>query len=116
MNTEDIKLTSRFAEIFGATADEYTEEERKARWEKWKSLVPKKDVDFIKQWEDQESCQGCMHLDTKTSWCNKEGLLCTINPILTYQYGFVGMACIGAGKELIQQSLFEKKPFEDLPF
>jgi hypothetical protein len=106
-----VTLKSSFEEILGKTAEEYPEEVRKQRWEEWKACARKKKdgQDTIDSWSDQTACVGCIHLNKEQSWCNAMGLPCTVNPILSFQMGMVGMACMGTGYEAqTQLELFTK--------
>lgn len=99
----EITLKSSFEEILGKKRDEYPEEVRKQRWQKWKeaALKSKKNdaKDVLASWLDTSGCRNCIHLNKSESWCNAMGLPCTVNPILSFRMGMVGMACMGTGYE-----------------
>jgi hypothetical protein len=98
MEKEKIDLHSSFEMIFGKNAQEYTEDERKHRWEQWKAISLKEEngKEVVGAWMDIGACQGCDHLRHK-AWCNLYGLPCTVNPVLSFHSGMIGMACMGTG-------------------
>lgn len=91
---EEICLYNSFAQILGKKPEDYSEDQRKLRWNKIMSLNSK----MKRHWSDTSSCSGCIHLDNKEAWCNLQGMPCTVNPLLTYNTGMIGMACFGAVK------------------
>lgn len=97
-------------DLLGEKRESMTDVERRARWEEWKKVTTavgdKHIVDYWAKDNVEETCSGCVHRDK--DWCKLAGLPCNINPILTMKAGIIGMACMGAGKELapVQQSLF----------
>jgi hypothetical protein len=95
----EICLYNSFVQILGKKPEDYTEEERKVRWNKIMSL----NNSMRKRWSETYVCTGCIHLNEKESWCNSQGLPCTYNPILTPSTGMIGMACMGIGREEHQQ-------------
>ncbi len=72
-------------------------------WLDWLYIVKKKDKLMYEVWSDLEGCFDCKHLNKKDIWCKLQNIPATINPILTLRLGMVGMACIGAGKEVWTQ-------------
>lgn len=101
-------IKDSFEKILGKNNAEYSEEERKQRWNKWKELAIKNgDPDLVESWEDQSACESCIHLNKNESWCNLQGLPCTVNPILSFRMGMIGMACMGAGKQTSGQQTIE---------
>lgn len=96
---EEICLYNSFVQILGKKPEDYTEEERKTRWNKIMSF----NKPMAKRWSDTSECIGCIHLNEKEAWCNYQGLPCTYNPILTPSTGMIGRACYGAAKEEHQQ-------------
>lgn len=96
-----ITLKSSFEEILGKDAKVYTEDQRKERWEQWKVIALKKKdgKDVVESWSDMSACANCIHLDTQKAWCNAVALPCTVNPILSFRMGMVGMACMGLHHE-----------------
>lgn len=98
---------SNFHDVFGDYCSAYTEEERRQRWEAYKKVIGKSMADF---WSTHEGCEGCVHLDSKSSWCKDMGLPCQVSSF----WGFtaLGMACSGAGYKAEQPelNLFEQ-PF-----
>jgi hypothetical protein len=110
-----VKLKSPFKEILGETPEDFTEQQRKERWNTWKELAIKKgDQELVDMWSDISACEDCIYIDKKEAWCNLQQLPCTVNPILSYRMGMVGMACMGAGKEKAGQQEIEFS--NDLPF
>ena len=111
LNLFDPEITTNLAwkDLFRR---EMSPEERKQRWEAWKQAAIKKgDQNIVERWETAEACEGCKHLDG--FWCNLQGLPCTVNPILTFRHGIIGMACMGAGyesKEAMTPSLDGEPP------
>jgi hypothetical protein len=102
---EQISKQSSFPQIFGSTQSEYTEEERKLRWNKATSF---KGGEAVKEYyEDIPECSDCIH--NKNRWCAFASLPCGVNPLLTFGTGMVGIACQGIGKEKAgQKELFEE--------
>jgi hypothetical protein len=100
---EEISKYDSFEQVLGKKPEDYTEDERKRRWNKQMSFS--KSVREL--WSDTTECNGCIHLDKKGSWCNLQGLPCCVNPILTFRQGMIGMACMGTGKEEIKQLTLE---------
>lgn len=110
---EQICKLSSFEQIFGRKISEYTEEERKGRWEKAMSFPGGKKAK--EHYSNLYECIDCKHF--QNGWCALASLPCGVNPILTFKHGIVGMACQGVGHELIDGSQLEME-FEksDLPF
>ncbi len=96
---EEICLYNSFVQILGENPEDYTEIERKTRWNKIMSF----NKPMAKRWSDTSECIGCIHLNEKEVWCNYQGLPRTYNPILTPSTGMIGRACYGAAKEEYQQ-------------
>ncbi len=93
-----ITLKSSFEEILGKNISVFTEKERKQRWNEWKQLAIKEgSTELVELWETSEGCDGCKHFNTKENWCNSQSLPCAVNPILSFQKGIIGMACMGVG-------------------
>jgi hypothetical protein len=95
-----VRLESRFKELFGSVRSEMTEEQRRSRWEEWKQLCERQPdgKEVVDYWTNsEETCSGCKHQDR--DWCKQVGLPCTVNPILTFKEGIIGMACMGVGYE-----------------
>jgi hypothetical protein len=93
-----ISLKSSFKEILGENSETFTEDQRKARWEQWKNIaIAEGEKELVNMWSNTEACEGCIHL--KDKWCESQGLPCTVNPILSFNDGVIGMACMGVGKE-----------------
>lgn len=110
---EQISKLSSFEQILGRKISDYTEDERKARWEKAMSFPGgKKAKDY---YSNLCECVDCRHF--QNGWCAYASLPCGVNPVLTFQHGMVGMACQGLGHELIDGTQIEME-FEqwDLPF
>lgn len=104
----DVRLGSSFEEILGKNGGIYQEAERKERWEAWKVLCRRKDPGAVEYWEDDSACQGCIHLES--GWCGLQGLPATVNPVLSFRMGTIGMACMGMGKAYAHPLL----PFEEM--
>ena len=98
---DDITKYNSFEQILGRSPNDYTADERKLRWYKAMSFSE----DVRKYWSDISACQGCIYLSVKESWCNLQGLPCTVNPILTFQNGDLGMACMGASRTIEPRQL-----------
>jgi hypothetical protein len=106
-----VTLKSSFEEILGKDANQFTEDVRKERWQQWQQIALKKrdGKDVVDSWTDCSACEGCIHLIKKEAWCNLMGLPCTVNPILSFRMGMVGLACMGTGREeKTQLELFEQ--------
>lgn len=112
-----VKLKQSFEQLLGKDSNQYTEQVRKDRWNKWKELAIKNgDKELVEAWSSLEACDDCIHINKEEAWCNLQGLPCTVNPILSFRMGMVGMACMGAGKEKAGQQELEFKEETDLPF
>lgn len=96
---DEISKYNSFEQILGKRPEDYTESERKKRWNKQMSFSNS----VRKYWSDTSECIGCIHLNEKEAWCNLQGLPCCVNPITTYQMGMLGMACMGVGREEYKQ-------------
>ncbi|MDR1562277.1 MAG: hypothetical protein LBS54_04210 [Dysgonamonadaceae bacterium] len=92
-----------FEQILGRKDDEYTPDERKRRWNKVMSF--NKGMKQI--WADCSGCYGCLHLNEKEAWCNCVDFPCTVNPILSFRYGMIGMACMGTCMTKREPDLFD---------
>ncbi len=92
---DEICKMSSFEQILGRKISEYTEDERKARWEKAMSFPGGKKVN--EYYTNISECFGCKHF--QKGWCASTSLPCGVNPVLTFQFGMVGMACQGLGFE-----------------
>lgn len=93
-----VQYNDSFRNILGDKPDVYTPEERKARWIEWKKLALERgDEEVVKYWCNVQECRGCVHLNEAESWCHWSELPATVNPILTYSTGMIGMACMGLG-------------------
>lgn len=102
-----MRYNSSFEEILGKTGKDYPETERIDRWNLWKkSAIKSKKKYLIAIWTDKSDCEDCIHLDVGNAWCKLIGLPCTVNPIITFKEGVVGMACMGLGKNKLQPNLF----------
>ena len=103
---EDIGRFHSFEQILGKKPYHYSENERKERWFKVMKLSSKYEREW---WTDTSGCHGCGHLDANQSWCNLQGLPCTVNPITSYQAGMLGMACMGLGYQEAWPDLFKEE-------
>ncbi|WP_141638401.1 hypothetical protein [Leptospira weilii] len=90
-------MESSFEVILGKKSEDYSNEVRQERWTYWKQIAFEKEPWLRKVWANVEACGGCVHLNK--SWCNLQGLPCTVNPIVSFRTGFPGMACMGTGYE-----------------
>lgn len=102
---DQILPISSFGQILGFKGSDYSESDRRRRWERWKELTlkdgdPGKDcVDYWCGDNVDETCEGCVH--RRGYWCGLYGLPCNVNPILTINGpGIIGMACMGIGREM----------------
>lgn len=101
-----VALNSRWHEILGDKKRSMSDDVRRQRWEKWKSLgrrAGKRGKEMVKYWSEEnvdETCYGCKHRDG--DWCKLQELPCNVNPVLTFNEGIIGMACCGAGYEAKQ--------------
>ncbi len=79
---------------------------RRQRWEKWKkaaiTLDPEQGQRGVEYWQRHE-CGPCDQVDG--DWCKLQGLPCTVNPILTFNYGYIGMACMGFYPSALRERL-----------
>lgn len=104
---QPVQLTSRWHDIFGEKSDDIPDAIRRERWEQWKQIsIEAGKKDSVDWWSGEMSIDGCLECQHRdTDWCNLAGLPCTVNPITTFQYGDIGMACMGTGfkaKEPVQ--------------
>lgn len=110
---EQISKLSSFEQILGRKKKEYTEDERKARWEKAMSFPGGKRVKDY--YSNVYECVDCKHFSD--GWCKRESLPCGVNPVVTFKTGYLGLACKGIGHEMVEGTQteieFEKS---DLPF
>lgn len=111
---EQISKLSSFEQILGRKKSDYTEDERKARWNKAMDIPGGKRVK--EYYSNLYECVYCKHF--QNGWCGYASLPCGVNPILTYQDGSLGLACQGIGNELIEgsQLSIEFEKATDLPF
>jgi len=92
-------LNASFEDILGKKASTFPEGVRRQRWAAWLRAARRdgsKGRKLAKAWMSHE-CHGCKHRNG--AWCDLQGLPCTVNPVLTFRHGMVGMACMGAGRE-----------------
>ena len=110
---EQISKMSSFEQILGRKITDYTEEERKTRWEKAMSFPGSKKIKEI--YSNDYECCDCQSFSN--GWCKLASLPCGVNPITTFQNGMSGFACRGTGFQLIEGSQLEME-FEpvDFPF
>lgn len=99
--TGELNRHSSFEQILGRNESDYTHNEKQERWNKVMSLSHKS---VKADWLNTETCYNCSHLNG--SWCKLVDLPCTVNPILSFQFGIPGMACRGAGLKC-QPTLFD---------
>lgn len=102
-------------ELLGKKQREMPDTLRRERWEKWKQVATEQgEEDTVEYWTSPEACENCIHRDD--DWCQLMELPITVNPILTMDHGMIGMACMGAGKELPGQKEIEFEEETQLPF
>jgi hypothetical protein len=106
-----VSLKISFEDLLGKKQSVLTEEQRKVRWAKWVSLAGEEAASW---WMDCEGCEACIHLDGH--WCKLQGLPATVNPYLSFRHGMPGMACMGAGKQVVQPGLFDELSQPSIPF
>lgn len=97
---EPVSLKSSFEQILGKNSTEMPEQARRIRWATWFKLSRKRGDEgreIAKAWLNPEDCFGCIYRRGR-AWCDLKGLPCTVNPILTFRKGMLGMACMGMGK------------------
>lgn len=92
---DEISKYNSFEQVLGRKPEDFTENERKRRWNKQMSFSKS----VREYWSDTTECIGCIHLNEKEAWCKLQGLPCCVNPILTFRQGMIGMACMGTGRE-----------------
>lgn len=97
-NLKPVELESRFYEILGENATDIPIKERRERWERWKEIaIEKGKQNMVDHWSKdhlgESGCLDCSHRDD--DWCKYQELPCSVNPILTFRYGHIGMACYG---------------------
>lgn len=113
-----ITLTIRWHEMFGKQPADIPEKTRRQRWEEWKQLAADAgDQEMVDYWSKDnidETCAGCINKDG--DWCRWSGLPCNVNPILTFNDGIIGMACLGMGYQphYVQQELFKDEQALDI--
>jgi len=99
--TINISLESSFKDILGYAEHAMTVEERRARWAQWLRIARKHERSrhAAVHWTSAcEDCRGCRHLQGR-AWCRWMELPATVNPVLSFRAGMVGMACMGLGRE-----------------
>jgi hypothetical protein len=92
-------LNASFEVILGRNSGMFSEAERRKRWAAWLRAARRDGTegrDVARAWTSHE-CHGCKH--RKGAWCDLQGLPCTVNPVLSFRCGMVGMACMGAGRD-----------------
>ncbi|HBL73854.1 MAG: hypothetical protein A2W90_14515 [Bacteroidetes bacterium GWF2_42_66] len=94
---EQIEKNSSFEQILGRRKSDYTEDERKARWQKAMALPGGQRVN--EYYSNIYECSDCTHF--QNGWCGYASLPCGVNPILTYKDGSLGMACQGIGHQSV---------------
>lgn len=92
-----VTLRMSFEDILGAKASAMTETERRERWAAWLKLSRGGGDKGAgaRWWMNASECIGCDH--RRGAWCKLMGLPCSVNPILSFRQGMLGMACMGAG-------------------
>jgi len=93
---EPVRLESSFEQILGAREIEMEEKTRRHRWAQWLKLARATDRDVAKLWMEIDDCTDCINRRGR-AWCDMQALPCTVNPILSFREGMLGMACCGMG-------------------
>jgi len=93
---ESVKLESSFEQILGAREIEMEIKTRRRRWAQWLKLARAVDKEVAKWWMDIDGCASCINRRGR-AWCDLQALPCTVNPILSFREGMLGMACCGMG-------------------
>ena len=83
-----VTLRISFEDLLGQDCKAMPEATRRERWNAWKAL----DAEAAEWWEPSE-CAGCRHL--MGDWCDLMGLPASVNPILSFRAGMIGIACMG---------------------
>ena len=92
---KQVTLDIRWPELFGEKPSDMDAKTRRERWEEWKQLGLRESPENVEEWSTpEELCQNCQHRDG--DWCTAIALPCTVNPILTFRFGMLGLACEGA--------------------
>ncbi|WP_088258652.1 hypothetical protein [Fimbriiglobus ruber] len=102
-------LNASFEDILGKNSTTFTESVRRNRWAEWLRAARREGPEgrkVAKLWLAHE-CYRCEHRNG--GWCDLQGLPCTVNPVLSFRGGMIGMACMGAGFE-------ESQPHESQKF
>lgn len=90
---EQVTLDIRWPELFGEQPSDMDARIRRERWEEWKRLGSEN----VEMWSTPDGpCLNCPYRDN--DWCTAISLPCTINPILTFQFGMLGLACGGVNE------------------
>lgn len=74
----------------------------KENWSEWLTLCRQDDSERAAMWSGEETCVGCIHYRPDDYWCKLQELPASFNPILTPK-GYLGMACMGAGRQDFQE-------------
>jgi len=93
---KSVELESSFEEILGSRQSEMSEAIRRYRWARWLKLARREDKGRVKCWMEPEGCKDCINHRGK-AWCSEFALPCTVNPIVTFREGVLGIACMGFG-------------------
>ena len=92
---KQVTLDIRWPELFGEKPSDMDAKPRRERWEEWKQLGLRESPENVEEGSTpEELCQNCQHRDG--DWCTAIALPCTVNPILTFRFGMLGLACGGA--------------------
>lgn len=93
---KQVTLDIRWSELFGEQPSDMEASVRRERWEAWKRLGSEN----IGMWSTPDgTCADCPYRDD--DWCMVVSLPCTVNPILTFRFGMLGLACEGVRSESI---------------
>lgn len=90
---EQICKLSSFEQILGRKKTDYSDDERKLRWDKAMDIPGGKRIKAY--YSNSHDCIDCVHFHN--GWCGFASLPCGVNPILTFRDGGIGLACQGIG-------------------
>jgi len=92
---QPVCLTSPFEQIFGVSK-KMSANSRRHRWAQWLKLAREKNKEAAKMWIGVSDCCDTCDQRRGKCWCKLQELPCTVNPVLSFKFGMVGMACCGA--------------------
>ena len=95
-----VRLTPSFEELLGKTQKDMPGNIRRSRWNKWLEMARMADPEIAEWWLTTDGCVEngrCIYLDGDDCWCKQMELPASVNPILSFRTGLLGMACMGMG-------------------